>query len=160
MADPKSKVLVAAVVAALEAIPAGQYKPARVVKCAAFNSEVLDSSVGSVVSLSPDFSTDSALTLGATLNMVVEYPIDIAVCLRFNGAGNPFSPPDPERWGEQQEMVRVVKDALRLDRTFGGAAMYSEIPSTDQTAEQTYVDGWAISFLRLVPQYRHDERAS
>jgi hypothetical protein len=160
VADPKSKALVAAVVAALEAIPAGQYKPDRVVKCAAFDSRVLDSSLSSVVSLSPDFSTDAALTFGPTLNMVVDYPIDIAVCRKFDGAEDPFNPPSPDRWGEQQEMVRVVKDALRLDRTFGGAAMYSEIPSTDQTAENTFAEGWALSFLRLVVQYRHNEVAS
>lgn len=160
MADPKSKTLVAAVIAAIEAIPAGQYRPERVVKVDGFDQTVLDSSLSSVVSLSPDYSTDSTLTFGAVLNMVVEYPIDLAVCRKFDGAGGPFNPPNPDRWGEQQEMVRVVKDALRADRTFGGAAMYSEIPTTDQSAENTWVDGWAISFVRLVPQYRHNEVAS
>lgn len=160
MADPKSKVLVAAVIAALEAIPVGPYKPERVVKASSFNAEVLDSSLRSVVSITPDFSTDSGFSLGAVLNMGVDYPIDIAVCRKFDGIGSPFAPPDPDRWGEQMESVRVVKDALRLDRQFGGAAIWSEVTSTDQTAENTYVEGWAISFLRLTATYRHNEVAS
>jgi hypothetical protein len=160
VADPKASTLVAAVVTAIEAIAAGKYKPERVVTCATFDGRVLDSSLLSVVSLSPDISNDTNLSFGPTNNVMVEYPIDIAVCRKYDGQDDPFDVPEVRRWNEQNEMVRIVKNALRADRTFGGVALYSEIPNTDQTAENTYIEEWAVSFLRLTIQYRHSEVAA
>jgi hypothetical protein len=159
VADPKSKQVIAAVVALLEGIT-GRYAPDRVVKVAAFHDRVLDSSLATIISLSPDNMTDAAYAAGVVGNMLVEMPLDLALCRKFDGAEDPFNPPSPTRWDEQLEMVRAVKDALRADRQMGQLVHYIEIPNTDLSAENTYTEGWAIAFVRVVVTYQHDDVAA
>lgn len=156
MADPKPTQVVAAVKARLEAIT-GQYAPEKVVEWEVFTREVLDPSVREVVCLSPDFREDERLTFGTTNNMLVKMPIDLSVCVKFEGAGGPFNPPTPSKWAVQEQAVKAVKDALRSDRTFGALILDSEIPATDFDADSVVADGWAITFLRMTTEFLHSE---
>jgi hypothetical protein len=159
VADPKAKTIVAAVIASLETIT-GQYAPDKVVRWVGFDSRVLDPSHATIISVSPDTRADERLTFGTLNNVQVTLPLDLALCRKFDAVEDPFNAPTQDRWDLQEEMCRVVKDKLRADRTFGALILDSEFLATDMNADTTFVEGWAITFLRLNMQFLHSEVTS
>jgi hypothetical protein len=165
MALPLKRQIRAALKARLETI-SGAYRPDRVVEVPAFSGAVLNAGVKTVISMSPDFSADTFLAMGL---VQVEYPIDLAICRQYGGSEDPFNPPALDRWDIQEELERAVKDRIRSefigptrtsDRPLGGLAQNILIPDTDPSEENTYIEGWAVIFLRLTIIFEHPAEAS
>src|SRR5687768_12157635 len=122
MALPLKRQIRAALKARLEGM-SGTYRPDRVVEVPAFSGVVLNPGHKTIISLSPDFSADTHMTMGL---IEVEYPIDLAVCRQYAGSEDPFNPPPLDRWDIQEELERAVKDRIRSE--FHGAARTTDRP--------------------------------
>jgi hypothetical protein len=55
----------------------------------------------------------------------------------------------------QNRMEADVRKALFTDPTLGGLAITVDIPFVDQSAENTWFEGWAMTMLRVVVQFEH-----
>lgn len=155
MADPKAKQIVDALQDALGAIT-GLFAPDRVVKVPVFNGAALDPSLSTIISMSPDAMANETFSFGSTNSQSVLMPVDLALCRKFTEAEDAFNPPERDRWDIQTEFARAVKDKLLADRQLGGLALYMTVPAVDIAAD-TWVDGWALVFMRVVVQFRHGE---
>jgi hypothetical protein len=111
--------------------------------------------MGAVIGIAPDLSTDTRVTFST---MGVEMPVDVVVACKFEAPDlDPFHPPNPSRWDVQDELERAVKDRIRSDLKLGGLALDMTIPDTDKGNENTYVEKWAVVFLRVMVSFHHEE---
>lgn len=98
----------------------------------------------------------------ASLTLHGDMRLDLALATRFAPASeNPLNPPDPDRWKLQNRMARDVQRRLLDDSTtplswFGVLGVENlEVLIIDRTPEHTFLQGWALVFLRIVVRYSH-----
>lgn len=153
MADPKAEQIIDAVKAVFEAMT-GAYAPDKVKRTAAFHGGVLDSSLRTIYSVSPGPTDKARHAFGTVNNIRPELSIGVALCRTFRNLD------EQERWSEQEELLRAAEDAIRADRQLGGLALDLVIDDIDKSAANTYTEGWAIAFMRIVVSYLHSETSS
>lgn len=170
MAEARIEQLLAAAKTQLEGIvgDAGVnywYTVHKVVRAPAFNALCLDSSVGSpatIYVLSPGSEEAlSPFTFGREGSVA---NIDLTVVQRFEApTENPFTPPDPDRWKVQTRLARDaekrLRDAASTTRWYqaGDLATDIEIVAKDFDVEDTFIEGWAVAFLRVAVLYSYPE---
>lgn len=138
------------------------YPPDAVIRCPAWGSHCLDESLAAeptIYTLSPDDEDNEEHTYTATKSSM---GIDLTVVHRFTPAGEntPLSVTlDPDRWKVQNRLRDDARKRLRGDLKVGDLALLIQIPLVDLSAEETYVDGWAVVLMRLVVQYTYQDAA-
>lgn len=161
MADPKAERIVDAVKAKFQEMAAGVYSPRLVLRAAAFHGGLLDDSIDTIYSVSPGPMEETRHAFGTVNNVGVDLSIGVALCKRFAGeddTGNDTVP--KQRWDEQLELIRAATDTIRADRQLGGLALDLVIDDIDVSAENTYIEHWAVAFMRIVVSYLHSETSS
>lgn len=170
MPEPQPEIIVAALKTRLEGIvgDAGVtywYTPHRVLRFAAWCNACLSASLGSypsdpatIYTLSPDDEDSEENTYTGTQSVM---RIDLSLAQRFEPAGDldPFNQPDPDRWKVQQRLRNDARKRLRGDLKVGNTAMLVRIPLVDMSAEETFVKGWAVVFMRLEVLYAYEDAA-
>lgn len=70
----------------------------------------------------------------------------------------PFNTPSPDRMKLQHRLLQDAEKAVLADVRLGGLVdnLYMDW-FVDQTAENTYVPGWAVAFVRMTILYHHDK---
>jgi len=165
--EPQGELIVAALKTRLEGITAGSdfwYTPHKVLRFAAWCNACLDPSLGSasepatIYTLSPDDEESGENTYTGTQSLM---HIDLALAQRFEPAGDvdPFNQPDPDRWKVQQRMRNDVRKRIRGDLKVGNTALLVQIPLVDMSAEETFVKGWAVVFMRIEVLYIFEDAA-
>lgn len=133
------------------------YTPTRVVRAAAFHSGLLDDSLSTIYCLSPADEDDEFRDSNREVKTIMR--VDLALATRFTEMENPLEPTDPDRWKVQNRLIRDAKKRIRSDYRLGGLCLWIEIPTTERGAEQTFEEGWALAFLRLLIFYRYADTA-
>lgn len=133
------------------------YTPTRVVRAAAFQGGLLDDSLSTIYCLSPADEDDEFRDSNREIKSIMR--VDLAVATRYTDMENPLDPPDPDRWKVQNRIIRDAKKRIRSDYRLGGLCLWIEIPTTERGAEQTFEEGWALAFLRLLIFYRYADTA-
>lgn len=160
MLDPKAERIVDAVKTTLEEMT-GAYAPERVVRAPAFHEGILDSTLKTVYSLSPGEMEETRHAFGTINNVGVNLPIGLALCQKFGGVeDNPVSSFPKQRWDEQLELLRVAGETIRADRQLGGLALDLVVEAIDVSAENTYIEGWAVAFMLINVFYLHSETSA
>ena len=160
MADPKADQIRDKVKTTLEGVT-GTYKPDLVVRAAAFHQGVLDPTLETIFSISPGPMEEARHAFGTVNNVGIELSIGVALCQRFRGVDdNRRDPGVAEREDEQDELLRAAGDAIRADRQLGGLALDLVIDDIDKSAENTYIENWAVAFMGIVVSYLHSETSS
>lgn len=160
MPDPKAEQIVDAVKDVFEAMT-GTYSPDLVVRAPAFHGGLLDETLDCICSISPGPMEETRHAFGTTNNVGIELSIGVALCRRFKGSDDSDQGAGPpQRWDEQLELIRAAGDATRADRQLGGLALDLVIEDIDVSAENTFIKGWAVAFVRLVVSYLHSETSS
>lgn len=123
------------------------YTPDEVVRYPMMTLSCLNTTNDVVYVLSPDDVTVEEATITSKKIMA---PVDISMAMRFAPASeNPFDPPDQDRMLIQSRLLQDVRKKLEADGTLGGAVCWAHIQLESRKAEETYVQGWAMAFLRV-----------
>lgn len=159
MADPVAEQIVDALKTVLEDMT-GTYSPDKVVRAAAFDGRVLDPTLNVIYSISTIEMPETRHALGTTNNVGVDLVIGLALCKRFKGEDDTTGEGAKQRLDEQHKLIKAAGDAIRADRQFGGLALDLTVDEWDVSAENTYVEGWAIAFMRITIMFIHSETAA
>jgi len=135
------------------------FTPDRVIRTPTLTEQCLDASLSTIYALIPD---EEEKVEEASLTLHGDMRLDLALATRFAPASeNPLNPPDPDRWKLQNRMARDVQRRLLDDSTtplswFGALGVENlEVLIIDRTPEHTFLQGWALVFLRIVVRYSH-----
>lgn len=136
------------------------YTPDRVLRQPAFHGGCLDPSLTTIYVLSPG-AVDDVLA-HSTIGIRAALTVDVAIATRFQaGTEDPFNEPTPSRWTVQTRLEHDAKKRIRADYKLGRPDLgcFVEIQHTEYVAHQTYLDGWALVFMRLVVHYIYTDTA-
>lgn len=170
MSEPRAEQIAAGIVTLLGAIVSDggattTYSCDKAVRAAAFGSACLDTSVDKSDAGGPTiyvFVPDRIERRQAT-NREVDCVLfgDLVLAKGFTPPNeNPLTPPVPSRSTVQLRMSRDVEKKLLGDLTttiqaLGTGAWNVEVSEWDVSPENTFIDGWAIAFGRLLVTYRY-----
>lgn len=171
MSEPRSEQIVAGAVNLLAAIVGDGgvstwYTCDKASRAAAFGLACLDSSITTAAAdkaptsyvLIPDKAEGSLKTSRQRLATLY---CDLALARVFApGSESPLTPPDPDRGKVQRRMAADVEKALIGDipatcAALGSAVEMVDITDWDMSPENTFIDGWALVFGRLMVVYRY-----
>ena len=139
------------------------YTPSSVIRFAGFTSSCLDTTQSTIYVVSPDHrerKIDGNQLIDATkffdLALATKHKPPQAEAPLVNKRPSPLA---SERALKQTRMQADVEKALTgVDVTLGLSALgvwLTEITLWDEGAEDTFVDGWAITYGRLAVYYKH-----
>lgn len=162
MPEPLCEQIVAALVDRLEGIVGDGgatfwYTPTHVQRSPAWGEHCLPlrpADDTTVYTLSPDDEDMEELTLTSTRAFM---GIDLTIARPYRNGDNPFEPAEPDRWKVQNRMRDDARKRLRGELKVGNLALLIQIPLVDLSAEETFVDGWAVVMMRLVVQYSYGD---
>lgn len=167
MAESKADQIADAIVAALGAIvgDGGEtywYDTSRAGRAVAPSREYLDDSLGTEPAIYLVVPGDPEECRPAAFGGVRfgELPIDLVAAHRFLGdPEQPLAVPaiQPSRWTVQDRMLRDAERALLADATLGGLAIDLAVERKDVSPENTYIDGWAVAYLRCRVLYQYTD---
>lgn len=133
------------------------FTPDRVVRVPAFHGAVLETGLTTIYSLSPVRVEETPENI--SLGMRAMLTVDLAVATKFDPqTEDPFLQEAPIRWTVQTRLERDAKKRLRSDFTLlgnTGAHRFTTIPVTDYASDLTYLESWAVVFLRVQLHYRY-----
>jgi hypothetical protein len=138
----------------------GWYPPSRVIRAPAFYAGCLDASLSTIYTLVPVRVESMPLTsaLGIRANLIV----DLVLATRFKpDTERPFDQSVPIRWTVQSRLEQDAKARIAANYTLlgaGGAHLFTTVPVTDYASDLTYLQGWAVVYLRAVLRYIHQDR--
>lgn len=162
MPTPVAKTVRDAMASWLQGIT-GQYKPGAVVWFP-FSIQVLTTGLTTVISLAKDLNVNTRITVGGSGGvMEVEMPVDLAIATKFGISTdlNPYAAVSRTRSDVQDELAQAVKNRL-LNGDLGIPATVKNvtIPDEDHSYENTWEEGWAVVFMRVIVVYHHPVSAS
>jgi hypothetical protein len=136
------------------------YTPDRVLRPAAFHGACLDPSLTTIYSLSPVRVEDKPVNISIGMEAVLT--VDLAVATRFtpDAGENPLQQTEPFRWTIQSRLERDAKKRLRSNYNLlgvSGAHRFTAVPVTDYAPDLTYLEGWALVFLRVQLRYTYPD---
>lgn len=141
------------------------YEPDRIERAHAFTKEMLDSSLDTIYILSPDDEVNEEMTYTDTEGQL---RLDLTVARRLKASTENAlkrKASDELRWTLQNRLVHDVKKALRgagndgehrllpTAEAPGGLVLHTSIPLTERSAEDTFLPGWALAFMRIEVLY-------
>jgi hypothetical protein len=162
MAESIHEQMIAALETHLEGIVADAgatywYTPDAVLRTPAFHGACLETGLTTIYSLSPVRIEDKPVNISIGMEAIAT--VDLAVATRFvPSSENPFSADTPLRWTVQTRLERDAKKRLRANYNLLGADgghRFTAIPVTDYASDLTYLEGWAIVFLRVQLRYNY-----
>lgn len=159
MADPVAEQIIDALKTVLEGMT-GTYAPDKVVRAPAFHGGILDPTIETIYSISPGTMEETRHAFGTTNNVGIDLGIGLALCRRFTGLEDTSELGVKQRWDEQLKLIKAAGDAIRADRQLGGLALDLVVDDWDVSADDTYVEKWAIAFMRLTVMFIHSETAA
>ena len=154
----KHSLFLAALKARLETIFSGDsywYRP-RVVRIPGFKETYLDASLETIYFLVPGNESPMPMTFG---RMKSELRLDLLLARRFEGGDDPFSPPDPDRWEEQDRIRQDATKVLEADFKVGGTSIETHITRVEMAAEDVFHETWAVVFMSLLATFEYAEGA-
>jgi len=164
MAESIHEQVVAAIKTSLAAIVADGgstywYTPSAVVRYGGFSMECLSETKGStIIVLIPGEEERVPFAMGGRWQ--ARCMLDIAAATQFAPVTeDPFNPPSPDRWQVQNRLARDIEKKLLAGATVGGLAIDTEVQVVDRDPEDTYVERWAVVFLRVLVIYEYTETA-
>lgn len=135
------------------------YTPDRVVRTPTFHSACLDPSLTTIYSLSPVRVEDKPVNISIGMESIAT--VDLAAATKFNPATeDPFKQEEPIRWTVQTRLERDAKKRLRSNYNLlgvSGGHRFTAIPVTDYASDLTYLEGWALVFLRLQLRFTYPD---
>jgi hypothetical protein len=133
--------------------------PSRVVRFGALSGEVLNKTHETIYVLTPD-RLENRTHVGRVIDH--ELNIDVALVAKLTLAipEHPFSESAHTRWTIQNRMAQdVEKKLVAGDLTLGGLAYNVELVLWEMGGEETWIEGWAVTFGRLRVTYRAERGA-
>lgn len=132
----------------------------RTIRWAGLEDRLFDPSLDTLCVVIPDNSRKARETNRTHLATCY---VHVAAAARFEGEGDPFSPPDPSRQTLQSRLAQDVERVLMSDPTleaFRGLEVTDlMVESEDRSPETTYDESWAMVILRLAITYRYRPEA-
>lgn len=126
------------------------YSVDRAVDFASFSSECLDSSLATIYIVSPDETPIEPATLTSSEAHIV---FDISLARRLEvETENPFGAPAENRTRIQNRLIQDATRAINSDPALGGLAIWTYIRYENRKAEDTYIEKWAVAFMRIEVQ--------
>lgn len=152
MAESRVEQIIAAVKTALEAIVgddgATYWHTYQVIRYHALTDAILDPSLGKpILVIIPDIVNNEE---DNNQEIIKRIRFDIAGTKQYQLPRSPFKQKTPLFWTVQDRINQDVEKKLREDITLGGLSENLEIELVDQTAETTYIDGWATVLMNCL----------
>jgi hypothetical protein len=152
MAESRVEQIIAAVQSSLAGIVgdsgATYWDTYRVIRHHAMTDAILDTSITTpILVVIPDIVENEEFTNREIESMV---RFDIAGTKQYKLPLNPFRAEEPLFWTVQNRIAQDVQKKLLGDVTLGGLTDNLEIELVDQTAETTYIDGWATVLMNCM----------
>jgi len=132
------------------------YTPEKVARYFEFSDKVIARQYAAYFVMVPD---DMEAVEEPSFIVREDMSVDIAGLVRIDqGVEDPFDPDSsiPLRNTVQHRILRDAKRALRQDVSLGGLAENVMIPTSELGPERTYLDGWALVFMRVVVEFSYD----
>jgi len=124
-----------------------------VIRYHAMTAEILDPSIERPIAVVIPDVVESEEDTNRQIRKFVRF--DIVGTKKHQLPARPFDATAPNRWIVQNRIAQDVEKKLREDVTLGGLTDNLEITLTDETAETTYIDGWATVMMNCVAQTVH-----
>jgi hypothetical protein len=143
------------------------YTPDRVLRAPAFHAGCLDESLTTIYTMVP--VRVDARPITSSLGMDARLTVDLALATRFKpDTESPFKQSAPIRWTVQTRLEKDAKKRLASNYTLlgvDGAHRFTTVPVVDYAADLTgqqlgtYLEGWAVVYLRVVFRYIYTDQA-
>lgn len=120
-----------------------------------FHGGCLNDDHDTIYVLSPDVEEKQEEATGSIKSLL---RMTLVVASKFRPKSEaPYSSEMPKRATVENRVIRDAEKKLREDVTLGGALNVTNTEATiiDRDVELTYVEGWALGFLRLLVTYHH-----
>jgi hypothetical protein len=170
MAEPRSEQVIAAVLTKLGAIVgdggATFWNTPKAVRAFVVNDELLDPSVAgpntnydTIIAVTPDRKEEQRASMGGASCLIRCRSFMTLTLLKpyIPATENPHLVEAPDRSTIQERMEQDVRKKLRADRKLGGTASDLELTDSEEGADETYVPGWAVAFMRLVVTFHYPQ---
>ena len=165
MAEPRPEQIAAAIRTKLEEISGDGgatywYTPDRVIRSHAVTDRLLDGSLQTLYVVTPDRKDENRRTNGGP-GCIVRGIAFLTLTLLHR-----FTPPtenalvvtpadEPIRWTIQERMEGDVRKKLREDPKLGGISTDLDLTASEEGADETFIEGWALAFVRLQVTYHY-----
>jgi hypothetical protein len=112
-----------------------------------------------VIGLAVDVETDNP-DHGAMGTPCMDLPITVIAATRYEHTDDPYTPPAKNREDTQDELKQAVLNRIDGDLHLGGEVIGISVPDTDQSYENTGVQGWAVVLLQAILTYQRTRGVS
>lgn len=161
MGESRPEQIAAAIVTSLETIVgdggASWWFTPVVKRTHAVEMASLDPTLDVLYLVSPDRKEESRRT-NAGIGCIVRGRAFLTLTLlkRFTPATeNPIEAEAPIRWTLQERLEQDVRKKLREDPKLGGISTDLDLTDSEEGPEETFLEGWALAFMRLQVTYHY-----
>lgn len=130
--------------------------PDIVARVPGFTEECLDSSLTTIITLSPD-APDQAEGLTFT-TMKGSLLVHVATSTRFDTAeADRLHPATVHREILQDRLLQDLEKAVASSNTLGGRCLWARVVERDKSAQRTFAERWAVAYASVLIEYAYPE---